>query len=39
MAIALHLEALPEVHQALVDFAGLGEGRARCFCISGPLRA
>jgi hypothetical protein len=37
LEIALHLQALTQIHQALVDFSSLGKRGAGCLCISGTL--
>lgn len=37
--VGLHLHALAEIHEGLVDFACFGESGACCFCCAGAFGA
>lgn len=39
LVVTLHLHALPEIHQTLVDLACLGQSCASCLCVSRSFRA
>ena len=37
IAVTLHLQTLPKIHQALVDLSSFSKSGTRCFRISRPL--